>query len=1754
MKQNSVVQMLIVLIFVLGSCVVVISDQVNLTATIPPGYALQDYLCNGSLMFNATTVVLDNGEYRIFSGPLCNISSEGNITITGSSNTTVRCEGEGTVFAFMPAQKLTMERITFINCGIHLASVENILITNCTFKDSSNRAIWSQSHTAVSITNCTFVNNSAANGGGGGAVWLSLSAGNVSIIHCTFQNNNATGGGDYIGGGGVEFYQTNSSVSITNCTFQNNKATSGYGDVGGGAVDFYQTNSSVSITNCTFQNNIVTNGGYGNVGGGGVNFWISTGNISITNCTFQSNNATNGGSGYIGGGGGVCSYQSTGHFSITNCTFQNNSATNGGDGYIGGGGVIFNKTTGDVSITNCTFQNNSATKSGNGYIGGGGVNFNTPTGVVSITNCTFQNNSVTSGGDGFIGGGGVDFYNTDSSVNITNCTFQNNIVTNGGDGCIGGGGVTFNTLNGDVSITNCTFQNNSVTNGGDGQVGGGGVTFYTPTGDISITNCTFQNNSATNGGGGYVGGGGVTFYIPTGDVSITNCTFQNNSATIGGDGQVGGGGVTFFTPTGDISITNCTFQNNTATAGGNGFCGGGGVALAFGSPRNVSISNCTFQNNSVTGNKFGGGGGVELAFASPLNVVSISNCTFQNNSAASGVGSGGGVSFYELASDISITKCTFQNNIATNLKVYQDQIGGGGAVASFNSTGNVSITNCAFHNNSAIHEDVGNSCGGAVMLYGITGSITNCTFEDNYAFYGGAVFWVEVLGDIQTIYFLVLHGSTGNTSITNCIFQNNTATNGGAVFSWIGVLSNIQNNITYMQLNGSTGYLSITNCTYQNNSATIGGAIFIVSISSILIEGSTFTNNTADGGAAVYAINSYIPVIVFLSSFLTSGTERLGNLILQNVIVKDNRCSCNDYNEMQGGAISFTGMKVDIVGNTITGSQFSYNSPLGAIQGTNGFLQLHGNITFTNNIGVNGGAISLSNNVPLYFYEECAVEFSGNVATGFGGAIYNNGDTGELTQPASNLNKCSIRLIKDCSSSNDCVFNTSMFSITFTDNHAQQGGHSVYATPIYKCTFCVGVLSTGDLSTASSKSDSLTSYFTTTPLPEDANDIPVLSFPAYVHLCNITNQYQGKVTTYPGRTVSLNVTSVDAGGNPSPSVVYTVIDTIGITSQNITLEPTQKAQWIGTVCGKIEYQIYGPEMASLKLLLSNYPTNYPTAVEVQLLPCEPGFTPTSSSSTGRMECGCSLFLTSLGVVCDTADGTVIRIKTNWIGVYNNTLPALASTCPLDYCNNNISKLSLARPGDLCNGGRTDIICGHCHGNLSVIFGSSKCQVCSDMWLITLVMFAVLGVLLVAALFFLNLTVTQGTLYGLIFYANIVQVNASIFFSQSNSNLRPLEVIVSFVNLDLGIPLCFYDGMDDADKAGLQFVFPAYLLILTMTVIVLCHYCLQRSPATSSSSCCYRFPIIIGERAVGVLSTLIYLSYSKLLRTVIAVFTYSTVYLPSGDMYVWFYDGNVEYLQGKHIVLFLVAMVTCTLFLLPYILALTFIPIIERYSEHNRLFKYLHKKANQIKPMNDAHYAPYKGEWRWWLGARLWLLVVMYSLNPVLSSDNPSLLLSIQATMVILFTVVQARIVPFGRTLQKTDNNRCTNFYNQVYNCLDLFYLLNYIALALSMSYILDQSSDQTMMTAVSVGVLVGLYVVVLMVTVLYHLIVAILKACKMYDRAREKITGLFERKYELMVPVELDDPTTNITDPTTNTVSTTTVTVNYGLREPLSAD
>ena len=98
---------------------------------------------------------------------------------------------------------------------------------------------------------------------------------------------------------------------------------------------------------------------------------------------------------------------------------------------------------------------------------------------------------------------------------------------------------------------------------------------------------------------------------------------------------------------------------------------------------------------------------------------------------------------------------------------------------------------------------------------------------------------------------------------------------------------------------------------------------------------------------------------------------------------------------------------------------------------------------------------------------------------------------------------------------------------------------------------------------------------------------------------------------------------------------------------------------------------------------------------------------------------------------------------------------------------------------------------HIKEGFSQVLGSSRCFECSNDYLSLLIPFAIAGIVL---LFVLNLTVSVGTINGLIFYANIVKINETIFFPPGNNS-----AFISWLNLDLGIETCFYDRMNSLGK-------------------------------------------------------------------------------------------------------------------------------------------------------------------------------------------------------------------------------------------------------------------------------------------------------------------------------------------------------------------
>ena len=83
---------------------------------------------------------------------------------------------------------------------------------------------------------------------------------------------------------------------------------------------------------------------------------------------------------------------------------------------------------------------------------------------------------------------------------------------------------------------------------------------------------------------------------------------------------------------------------------------------------------------------------------------------------------------------------------------------------------------------------------------------------------------------------------------------------------------------------------------------------------------------------------------------------------------------------------------------------------------------------------------------------------------------------------------------------------------------------------------------------------------------------------------------------------------------------------------------------------------------------------------------------------------------------------------------------------------------------------------------------------------------------------LNLTVAAGTLNGILFYANIIATNIDTYIFFHFSHPIPLAtVLVSW--LEIGFDVCIYKGMASGNKAFPQLIFPSYIIILTIIVIV-----------------------------------------------------------------------------------------------------------------------------------------------------------------------------------------------------------------------------------------------------------------------------------------------------------------------------------------------
>ena len=237
-------------------------------------------------------------------------------------------------------------------------------------------------------------------------------------------------------------------------------------------------------------------------------------------------------------------------------------------------------------------------------------------------------------------------------------------------------------------------------------------------------------------------------------------------------------------------------------------------------------------------------------------------------------------------------------------------------------------------------------------------------------------------------------------------------------------------------------------------------------------------------------------------------------------------------------------------------------------------------------------------------------------------------------------------------------------------------------------------------------------------------------------------------------------------------------------------------------------------------------------------------------------------------------------------------------------------------------------------------------------------FILSGIVLIIFLFISNFTVAD---VSIIFYANVVGINGAVFFPNFKQT-KYVYSIISFINLDLGIEVCFYNGMDDYAKMWLQLIFPIYLFFIATLLIITSQYSTKIQRLTA-------------HRALSVLAILFLLSYTKVLRTVSSVlFSYSTITnLPNkSTTLVWSVDAEVMLFRLKFIVLFIVCLV---LFLI--LLLFNTLLIFTRTLSHFR----------SINHLLDVYQGPYKDKFYYWTGLQLLLRAVFYGTSALDRNTN-----------------------------------------------------------------------------------------------------------------------------------------------------------------------
>lgn len=824
----------------------------------------------------------------------------------------------------------------------------------------------------------------------------------------------------------------------------------------------------------------------------------------------------------------------------------------------------------------------------------------------------------------------------------------------------------------------------------------------------------------------------------------------------------------------------------------------------------------------------------------------------------------------------------------------------------------------------------------------------------------------EILGDIvASVYLSNIEGfhmenmsiqnSSGIISIT--LIYNISVVNSLFFSIWQSAFQTFNSDIqfyntTYMYcttaINASEGNLEIIGSTFISN---VYGAAF--SDEYVTIRDSTFIDNT-------YAILSTEGSAITINNCAFAKNEYAMGLLLLSKSYISNSMFSRNFN-----AGYFQNSDIHYENCTFVSSNYSSITAL--------FSQLYftGFGYFANNFAPDyGGAFFMHGSV-IHLSAPVTMTFENNTAVLSGGVVYSDNTFSALSyQP------CFFQF-----NDTNGTLDDPNIHILFNNNGAHEAGSILYGS-LYECVLDKTLIPkydfTSPLHLLASLSTIVQSGSNITEIAADPKQVCTCTNESY-YKCPGPNSEPVSIRVYPGQMVTLSIVSLDEYNGATPSVVFAIS---GSTIQNV-FRTTNKCS---------DYTIFTTTNQNLTLLTQGAFVGNKNAFHfsVEMLPCPTGFVVDSAMQT----CVCSIVLQQNGALCAIANQTIQKPPNSWVGIVANNTVAIGRFCLSDNCNQGITLVNLSSKISVdmqCNNYHGGILCGGCQEGLSVTFGSALCRKCSnDSYLLLLIVFGAMGVALVALLFLLNLTVSVGTINGIIFYANIINSNSDVIFRSSGTNgfTKFLSVFISWLNLDFGIETCFYDGMDNYGKAWLQFVFPFYILLLMGIIIV----------AGRFSNRIFRW---CKHNVVPAMATLVLLLYTKILRNVAVIFSYTVIsvdYMNSSlDSSQWLHDANIEYLEGKHVPLFVAGVAMTLLYIFPITIVLLFTPCLQMKSHWKPLIW-----VNKFKPFLDSYQAPFKDRYRFWTGALLLVRFFLYGFVTISTSTIANLL---AVVMAVLFPLV-----------------------------------------------------------------------------------------------------------------------------------------------------